>query len=117
MEPQQELRLAIETVASDGRAVARVEGYVIFVDGGVRGDLLDVRIRRRRRRFAEAEIVEVVEPGEDRRTPRCRYAGVCGGCQWQHMDYQAQLELKRRHVLDAMERIGALDASISPWTS
>jgi len=108
MEPKQELRLSIETVASDGRGVARVEGYVVFVDGGVQGDLLEVRIRRRRRRFAEAEIVAVIEPGGERRTPRCRYAGVCGGCQWQHIDYQAQLELKRRHVLDAMERIGAV---------
>ena len=76
MEPKQELRLSIETVASDGRGVARVEGYVVFVDGGVQGDLLEVRIRRRRRRFAEAEIVAVIEPGGARRTPRCRYAGV-----------------------------------------
>ena len=106
MERNQELRLSIETVASDGRAVARVDRYVVFVNGGVTGDLLDVRIRRVRRRFAEAEILGIVHPGPARATPRCRYVGICGGCQWQHIDYRAQLELKRQHVVDALERIG-----------
>jgi 23S rRNA (uracil1939-C5)-methyltransferase len=110
MERNQELRLSIEGVANDGRAVARVDRYVVFVDGGVRGDLLDVRIRRRRRRFAEAEILSIVQPGPERTTPRCSHFGVCGGCQWQHIDYQAQLELKRHHVAEAMERIGGLEA-------
>lgn len=109
MEPKQELRLTIETVASDGRSLARMDRHVVFVEGGAVGDLLDVRIRRVRRRFAEAEILAIVRPGPDRVAPRCPYVDRCGGCQWQHINYQAQLELKRQHVIDAMERIGAVE--------
>jgi len=109
VERNQELRLCIETVASDGRAVARADRYVVFVDGGTTGDLLDVRIRRVRRRYAEAEILALVKPGPERSAPRCPYAGLCGGCQWQHIDYRAQLELKRQHVVDALERIGGFE--------
>ena len=96
----------IESLSSEGAGVARVEGLVMFVREGVHGDRLRVQVSRVRKNFAEASILEVLAPSASRVMPRCRYFGVCGGCRLQHVDYAAQAEFKRRHVIDALERIG-----------
>jgi len=101
-----EVVLTVEGVSNDGKAVGRVEGFVVFVRGGAPGDVARVRVVRARRRYAEAAIVELVQPSADRTAPRCRHFGECGGCTWQHVTYEVQLGFKRQHVLDSLERIG-----------
>ncbi len=104
----QEIELFIDRTAHGGAGVARKDGFVVFVRGGVPGDRVIARVYRKKKGFAEAAVTEVLEPSPDRVPAPCRYAGVCGGCQWQHVAYDRQLEYKRDHVLEALERIGGL---------
>lgn len=109
------IEVTIDSAAFEGKSVARVEGLVVFVHGGVPGDRASVRVTASKKNFAEANLVAIIRPSSLRTSPRCQYFGVCGGCTWQHVDYAAQLEFKRRHVLDAMERIGGFtDVNVQP---
>lgn len=110
-----ELMLHLDSAAFEGKNIARMNGLVAFVRGGVPGDEVRVRITRTKKSFVEADVLEVVKPSSIRVTPRCRYVGVCGGCKWQEVDYQAQLEFKRQHVIDALQRIGGFAGlSVNP---
>jgi 23S rRNA (uracil1939-C5)-methyltransferase len=101
-----ELELHVERYGAEGKGIARVEGFVVFVRGGVPGDCVRVQLRKVSKNFAEADIAAVVTPSAHRVAPRCRHFGTCGGCVWQHLAYPAQLEFKRQQVADALERIG-----------
>jgi 23S rRNA (uracil1939-C5)-methyltransferase len=101
-----ELTLHLESAAFEGKNIARLDGLVAFVKGGVPGDDVRVRVTRTKKSFIEANVLEVVKRSPIRVTPRCRYTGICGGCKWQEVDYQAQIDFKRQHVIDALERIG-----------
>lgn len=101
-----ELQLQIADSAFEGKTVSKLDGFVIFVEGGVPGDTVTARITKVKKSFAEARVVRVVQPSALRVEPRCRYFGTCGGCKWQHVDYQTQLQFKQQHVVDAFERIG-----------
>ncbi len=101
-----ELQLEITDAAFEGKAVARHEGLVIFVENAVPGDLVTAKFLKIKKSFAEAKLVRVERPSPLRVEPRCKYFGVCGGCKWQHVDYQAQLRFKQQQVVDAFERIG-----------
>jgi 23S rRNA (uracil1939-C5)-methyltransferase len=101
-----ELTVEIESLTPEGAGVGRVDGLVVFVREGVHGDRLRARVERVRKNFVEASILDVLRPSASRVAPRCRYFGVCGGCRLQHVEYAAQAEFKRRHVVDALERIG-----------
>ncbi|MGD8388856.1 MAG: 23S rRNA (uracil(1939)-C(5))-methyltransferase RlmD [Desulfobacteraceae bacterium] len=105
----QELEIEIERTAHGGAGVARVDGFVVFVRGGIPGDLLRVRVYRKKKGYAEARVLEVLKPSPDRIPPPCPYSGTCGGCTWQHVNYERQLAYKRSHVLEAVERIGGLE--------
>lgn len=100
------LRLEIASVAFEGKAVARVDGLVVFVDGGVPGDVVQARITRAKRSHLEAVVLNIERASPLRVQSRCVHFGVCGGCRWQHLDYAAQLRFKQQHVVDAFERIG-----------
>jgi len=100
------LDVGVDAVAFEGKSVARLEGFVIFVRGGVPGDTVRVRVAAAKKSFAEADVIEVLRPSALRTPPRCRHFGPCGGCRWQHVTYEAQLGFKRQHVVDALERIG-----------
>ena len=102
----EELELRVEHFGSEGKSVARVDNFVVFVRGGIPGDTVTGRLIRVSKKFAEAEIAGVVVPSPLRVTPRCRFFGVCGGCTWQHLSYQGQCDFKRLQVADALERIG-----------
>ena len=97
----------ISVPASDGAAGR--EGYVVFVPGAVPGDRVRVRIAKRKKGYAEARVLELVTPSPLRVVPRCPYADVCGGCTWQHLAYDAQLEMKREAVERLLTHTGGLD--------
>lgn len=101
-----EMTVTLERFAFEGKSVARPDGLVVFVSGAVPGDTVKVRLTKIKKNFCEASAFEVVVPSPLRTEPRCRYFGVCGGCKWQNVRYDAQLDFKRQHVIDALERIG-----------
>lgn len=100
--------IEIENAAFEGTSVGRVDGMVVFVPFGVPGDRLRVRVVKKRARYAEATIEEVLEPSSHRAEPRCRYFGTCGGCRLQNLAYERQLVAKQEQVRDLFERIGGL---------
>jgi 23S rRNA (uracil1939-C5)-methyltransferase len=102
------VELRINKMAYGGQGVARVDGLVIFVRGGIPGDTVTARVFRKRKGYAEAEITELVDPSPDRIDAPCPYNGYCGGCQWQHVVYERQLEYKMEHIRESMARIGSL---------
>jgi 23S rRNA (uracil1939-C5)-methyltransferase len=109
-----ELEAVIEDLALEGKSVARIDGFVVFVHGGVPGDTVRMRVRTVKRNFAEADLVCVQTPSPRRTEPRCRYFGTCGGCTWQNIAYASQLEFKRRHVAETLERLGGFASLAVP---
>jgi 23S rRNA (uracil1939-C5)-methyltransferase len=100
--------LKIEDVAFGGMGVGRESGKAIFVPYTIEGELVSAEIVREKKQFAEAELVNVREPSPDRVQPQCPYFGRCGGCAYQHINYEHQLAIKWRQVRDVLQRIGRL---------
>jgi len=98
--------LTIDDLAFGGEGVGRVDGYVVFVPGGVPGDKVRVRLDQARSRFGRGAIESVEEPSPHRVPAPCPYFGRCGGCRLQHVDYPAQLAFKTKQVTDVLERLG-----------
>ena len=96
----------ITDLSHDGRGVARVDGKTVFVSGALLGERAMLRLRRRHRRFDEAEVIELITRSPDRVEPRCRHFGQCSGCSLQHLDAAAQIATKQRVLPDNFERIG-----------
>jgi len=115
--PQRDDELVVEVVdlAFGGMGVARDDGFVVFVPDTVPGDRARVRVRKSRRRFAESDLLEVVESGPARVDPPCPYVPRCGGCRLQHVAYEATLEAKRAQIREHLARIGHLhDIDVRP---
>ena len=106
--PGTELELRIDSLAFGGRGVARHDGVVVFVAGALPGDRVRARVTKVKRRHAEAVTVDRLELGPDRVEAPCPHFGPCGGCRWQDLLYERQLEHKESQVRDALERIGHL---------
>ena len=102
------LEADITGLAFGGRGIARVDGMAVFVDQAVPGDRAVIQFVRRKRNFAEARLVDILTPSADRVTAPCRYSGFCGGCTWQFLRYEKQLEYKRRHVAESLEHIAGI---------
>lgn len=100
------IELEIESAAYEGKSVGRIDGLVVFVPFAVPGDRVLARVVKRRRRYAEARIEEVLRASADRVEPRCVYFGTCGGCRLQNVAYARQIEAKREQVASLLERIG-----------
>lgn len=98
------VHLRVAAMANGGAGVGRVGELVVFVDGAMPGEVVQARITERRRSFARAIVAHVDEPSPNRVEPPCPYFGRCGGCQWQHMAYPAQLAAKREIVRDQFRR-------------
>lgn len=103
--------LTVTDIAEEGKGVARANDMVVFVEKAIPGDVVDVAIYRKKKKFAEAKITNLVKPSADRVDAFCSHFGVCGGCKWQHMDYAAQLKYKQKSVLDALQRLAGLDVA------
>lgn len=96
----------ITDIGSEGNAIARVEDIVLFVPGLIPGDVVDVRVTKKKKRYMEGVAVSVTTPSPLRITPPCSHFGVCGGCRWQHLPYDRQLFYKAQQVRDNLTRIG-----------
>ena len=105
-------RLVIDGYASDGAGVARLDGMVVFVQGGIRGEACDVRLTHVGRSALWGRVEEVVNPSPARIFPRCLHYTKCGGCQFRHMNYAEELEAKRIRVEDCLQRIAGLDVTV-----
>lgn len=105
----------IEAVAAEGKSLAHVDGTVVFVEFAVPGDIVNVKVTKKKKNYMEGFIVEIVKPSEDRLQPFCEHFGICGGCRWQPLPYDMQLKAKQQQVWDQLVRIGHLEIpDISP---
>lgn len=105
----------IEAVAAEGKSLAHVEGTVVFVEFAVPGDIVNVKVTKKKKNYMEGFILEIVKPSEDRLQPFCEHFGICGGCRWQPLPYDMQLKAKQQQVWDQLVRIGHLEIpDISP---
>ncbi len=107
--------IQVVDIAEEGKGVGKSEDLVIFIDKAIPGDVVDVELMRKKKKFYEARIQNLVKPSEYRTEPFCQHFGTCGGCKWQHMTYDAQLQFKQKSVTDALERLAKVDvAGIEP---
>jgi len=108
-------KVLITDIGAEGNAIAKVDGRVVFVPMLVPGDVVDLRISKKRRKYLEGTVIRFHEYSPDRIKPVCRHFGICGGCKWQHLPYELQLKYKEKQVTDNLERIGKVQvAHINP---
>lgn len=107
--PGQTARLTIADIAFGGEGVGRLNDFVVFVPFVAPGETVEVELIEVKKRFARARLLQVIEPSPDRVAPACRYFGQCGGCQYQHIAYPAQLQIKHKQACDLFERIGGVE--------
>jgi len=98
-------------IAEGGKGVGKANDLVLFVQHAVPGDIVDVEIQKKKKSFAEANVILLKSPSQYRTDAFCQHFGVCGGCKWQHMTYEAQLLYKQQSVENALSRIGKVDTS------
>ena len=98
----------------EGAALAKPDGYPVFIDGACPGDKLKIKITKANKNFANAVIEEIIEPSPHRVKPFCPMHNVCGGCGWQHIDYDFQLEQKRNIVEETVKKITGEDIEVKP---
>src|SRR6266566_3221106 len=104
----EELERDVDSLAYGGNGVARLDGFVVFVRRGLPGDRVRARVTKVKRNHAEALAIDVVSPGPQRVDAPCAHYPACGGCRFQDLAYEAQLEQKQRQVEDSLRRIGGL---------
>ncbi|MEQ9220934.1 MAG: 23S rRNA (uracil(1939)-C(5))-methyltransferase RlmD [Cyclobacteriaceae bacterium] len=101
--------LEITGISAEGKSIARHDNRVLFVAQAVPGDVVDVQITRKKRKFFEGKAIHFHKQSAERQEPFCEHFGTCGGCKWQHMQYEAQLNYKARQVIDNLKKIGKTD--------
>ena len=101
--------VTIESVAAEGKALARVDGTVVFVEFAVPGDVVDIQVYKKKKNYMEGFVKRLITPSPRRLEPFCEHFGVCGGCRWQLLPYELQLQAKQQQVWDQLVRIGHLE--------
>lgn len=101
--------IQITDCAAEGKSLARVNDMVVFVPFCVPGDIVDLQVRKKRHSYMEAEVIRFVEKSAVREEPFCEHFGVCGGCKWQNLPYDKQLEMKQLQVYEQLTRIGKVE--------
>ena len=101
--------LEVIDISTEGKAIAKHDGLVVFIDGAVPGDIVDVMVYRKKNNLAEGKVHKMIKFSELRTTQKCEHFGTCGGCKWQNLAYANQLEFKQKYVYDAFTRIGKLN--------
>jgi len=108
-------KVTITDVAAEGKAIAKVDDLVVFIPYVVPGDIVDLQVKRKKNKYAEAEAVKFHEYSPIRAVPFCEHYGVCGGCKWQVLPYSEQIKYKQKQVTDNLTRIGKIELpEISP---
>ena len=108
-------KVTITDIGAEGNALARVDNLVVFVPMLIPGDVVDIKIIKKRKKYLEGKVIKFHEYSSDRIKPRCIHFGVCGGCKWQHLPYKLQLHYKEKQVKDNLTRIGKIELpEISP---
>jgi len=108
-------KIKITDIGAEGNALARVDNLVVFVPMLIPGDVVDIQVVKKRKKYIEGKVVRFHEYSSERIEPRCAHFGVCGGCKWQHLPYHFQLQYKEKQVMDNLTRIGKVDLpEISP---
>jgi len=102
-------KLEVLDYAAEGKSLAKAEGKVIFIENAVPGDVVDVRLLRNKKDWAEGTAIHFHKYSKDRVEPFCSHFGVCGGCQWQMLPYEKQLEYKQKQIEETLRRIGKID--------
>ncbi|MFN4285453.1 MAG: 23S rRNA (uracil(1939)-C(5))-methyltransferase RlmD [Lacibacter sp.] len=108
-QPQILNNILVADYAAEGRSLARVNGKVVFIEGAVPGDVVDVLLTKNKKDWAEGKAVRIVTPAANRVEPFCEHFGLCGGCKWQMLPYEKQLQYKQREVEQNLRRIGHID--------
>lgn len=103
--------IRIIDIAEEGKGVGKIDDLVLFIDKAVPGDVVNVELTRKKKNFAEARIRSILQPSAHRTEAFCGHFPVCGGCKWQHMSYDAQLQFKQKTVADALQRIAKIDTT------
>lgn len=103
--------IVITDYAAQGKAIARLDGKVIFTEGAVPGDVVDLLLTKNKKDFAEARVLKIITPSADRVTPFCIHFGVCGGCKWQMLPYAKQLQYKQQEAEQNLVRIGKVNGA------
>jgi len=115
LQKRQEIELEITNLAFGGKGIAKLDGFTVFVDGAIPGDKGVARIIKKKKKHADARLVQLVSASKDRIQPPCPYTGHCGGCVWQTLTYEKQIEYKRRHVMEALDHLaGIKDVEVNP---
>ncbi len=109
---KRDIELDIVDLAYNGKAVGYLDGKVTFVDGGLPGERVAARITKSKKRFNQARLLRVLTPSPDRIAPECPHYQICGGCTWQDLDYQKQLEYKRNQVIASLEHLGRFSGDV-----
>ncbi|WP_118193702.1 23S rRNA (uracil(1939)-C(5))-methyltransferase RlmD [Albibacterium indicum] len=99
-------------IAEEGKGVGKANDLVLFIPHAIPGDVVDVEVTRKKRNFAEANVTALRSSSQHRVDPFCEHFGICGGCKWQHMSYDAQLLYKNKSVENALSRIGKVDTAV-----
>lgn len=107
-------QIEIREIASGGNGIGRLsDELIVFVPGTVPGDIISGRIVKKKKQYAEAELLEIIHPSPYRRSPLCQHFETCGGCKWQMIQYQKQIEYKEKLVRNAFIHIGRFDKELS----
>ncbi len=95
-------------VGAEGKAIARINNKVVFVPYVVPGDIVNIRLVKKKKNYFEGKVIEFVKKSENHLDACCEHYGICGGCKWQHLSYEDQLKNKQKQVIDSLERIGKI---------
>jgi len=101
--------ITIEKIAAEGKSIAHVDNKVLFVPNTIPGDIVDVQVCKKRKSFMEGYVVTFHHYSDLRSKPFCKHFGICGGCKWQNLPYEKQLEFKQQEIIDNLTRIGKLE--------
>ena len=101
--------ITITDCAAEGKALARVDDMVVFVPFCVPGDVVDLQVKKKKHSFMEAEVIRFIKKSDVREEPFCQHFGICGGCKWQNLPYDKQLEMKHKQVEQQLRRIGKIE--------
>lgn len=112
LSPGQLIAVTIHDLAFGGEGVGRLDELVVFVPFVIPGEKVEVEVTEVKKKFARARLVRVLQASPERVEPRCPYFGECGGCQYQHIAYEAQLRLKHKQISDLFQRIGGFSGAV-----